>query len=157
MTKFAAPFASWRANIIPTWPRTKRPPKRNSRKSTKPTKCWVIRKNGSSTISLERIGTSPADFNRHRNGAHSRRKADIINGAAMAAGSNSNLAEQGSVIFSKRFSAAAADVPLSADSADARQQRSAALTWKRTSWSLWRKRCTVRRGLFRCAGPVQIK
>src|SRR5438552_3920282 len=39
VTKFAARFANWRENTILTWPRTKRPPKRNSRKSTKPTRC----------------------------------------------------------------------------------------------------------------------
>src|SRR5207247_8117340 len=39
VTKFAARFASWRENTILTWLRTKRPPKRNSRKSTKPTRC----------------------------------------------------------------------------------------------------------------------
>src|SRR6266498_3898304 len=39
VTKFAARFVNWRENTILMSPRTKRPPKRNSRKSTKPTRC----------------------------------------------------------------------------------------------------------------------
>src|SRR6266567_6777724 len=44
--RFAARFASWHGNIIPTWPRIKRRPKKNLRKSTKRMRCWATRRNG---------------------------------------------------------------------------------------------------------------
>src|SRR5436190_12121074 len=135
-TKSAAHFASWHGNIIPTWPRIKRRPKKNLRKSTKPMKCWAIRRNGRNTINWARIGIGPAGSSRRPGGRgeRSNRAADFINGAAMAAEFNSNSTERGLATSSKHFSAAAVAGLLSADSAVARQQQSVAQTSKPTSW-----------------------
>src|SRR5205823_4770078 len=84
-TRFAAPFASWRANTTPTLLRTRRPPRKNLRRSTKRTRYWATRKNGKNTTNSALIGIDRADFTHPHNGVRNRRKADIINGAAMAA------------------------------------------------------------------------
>src|SRR6266480_5491167 len=105
-----------------------------------------------------RIGIGRADSNRRRNGAHSRRAADFINGAAtVAAGSSSNLAELGSAISSRLFLAAAAAALLSADSADVRRLPNVGPMSKQISWSLWKKRSTDQPGQFRCDEPVRTR
>src|SRR6266480_424382 len=96
-----------------------------------------------------RIGIGRADSNRRRNGAHSRRAADFINGAAtVAAGFSSNLAELGSAISSRL---------LSADSADVRRLPNVGPMSKQISWSLWKKRSTDQPGQFRCDEPVRTR
>ena len=80
----------------------------------------MILKNGRNTISSARIGIGPAVFSRRRNGKASNPAADFLNGAATAAaGLSSSSAELGSAISSKRFLAADAVAPRSADLADA--------------------------------------
>src|SRR5947208_5136353 len=138
-TRFAAPFASWRANIIPTSPRTRRALKKNLRKSTKRTKYEETQKNEKNTINSAQIGIDRADFNRPRNRALNRRKVDIINGAAMAAAFNLNSAGPASAISLKRFSAEAAAARLSADLADVRRRWSEERMSRPTLWSHWKK------------------
>src|SRR5207248_11051666 len=95
-------------------------------------------------------GTDRADFSRPPNGAPSHRTADFTSGAGATAGCSSNLEELDSVISSKRFLAAAAVVPLSADLADVKRPRSAVPMWKRTSWLRWKKLSTAQPGRFHC-------
>ena len=84
--------------------------------------------------------------------------ADFINGAATAAaGFSSSSTELDSATSSKRFSAAVAVAPRSADLADALRQPNAAPTSKPTSWSHSKKRCTARREPFRCAELVRTR
>ena len=65
--RFAALFANWRANIIPTSPRTRRPLKKNLRRSTKRTRYWATQRNERNTTSSAQIGTDRADSSRrHR-------------------------------------------------------------------------------------------
>src|SRR6266542_2413933 len=139
--RFAALFANWRANITPTSPRTRRPLRKNLRRSTKRTRYWATQRNAQSTINSAQIGTDPADSSRHRSGAHNHRKADIINGAAMAVEEfNLSSVEPDSATSSKRFSVAAAAARLSADLADVRRRRNAGPTSRPTSWLHWKKR-----------------
>src|SRR5213082_1953373 len=155
--RFAPLFASWRENIIPMSRRTKRPPKKSLRKSTKPTKSWAIRRSERNTISLARIGISLVDFSPLPDGGRSSLAADFINTAAATVGSNSNLAELGSAISSRRFSAVAAGVQLLVGSADVRQQPSAGVMSKRTSWLRSRRLSMDRQERFRCAARVQTR
>src|SRR5437867_5662326 len=139
-TRFAAPFASWHGNTIPTLRKTKRPPRRNLRRLMKPTRYWAIPRNARNTTNSALIGIDRADFDHPHNGVRNRRKADITNGAAMAAASNSNSAGPASAISSKHFSAEAAIARLSVDLVDVRRQRSAEPMSKPTLWSHWKKR-----------------
>src|SRR2546429_10010515 len=91
-------------------------------------------------ISLARIGISQVDFSRLRDGARSSLAADFINTGATAAGSNSNLAEPGSAIFSRRFSAVVAGARLFADSVVVKQQRSAGAMGEGASMETLKKR-----------------
>src|SRR6266487_5598276 len=158
-TRFAVHFASWRGNIIPMLPKTRRRPKKNLRKSTKPMRCLAILKSARHTSSLARLGIYRAGSTRRLtgNGKDSNPAADFINGAAMAAEFNSSSTERGSATFSKHSSAAAAADLLSADSVDVRRRRNAAPMSKPTSWSHLKKRCTDRPEQSRCAGLAQIK
>src|SRR2546429_7965584 len=108
-------------------------------------------------ISLAQIGISQVDFRRLRDGARSSLAEDFINSEAATAESNSNLAEPGSAIFSRRFSAVAVGVQLLVDSEDIRQQPRAGVTSKRTSWLRSRRRSMDRQEQFRCAERVQTK
>src|SRR5438874_2908740 len=108
-------------------------------------------------ISLAQIGISQVDFSRLRDGARSSLAEDFINTEAATAESNSNLAEPGSAIFSRRFSAVAVGVQLLVDSEDIRQQPRAGVTSKRTSWLRSRRRSMDRQEQFRCAERVQTK
>ena len=83
--------------------------------------------------------------------------AGFINGAAMVAALNSNSAGPGSAISSKHFSAADVVARLSADLADVRRRRSVEPMSKPTSWSRWKKRCTVPPEQFRCGGLARTK
>ena len=117
-------------------------------------------KSARNTISSERIGTGPADFNRHpagNSGKDSNPAADFTNGEATVAACSSNSAAPASAISSKRSSGAVAAVPLSADSADVRPQRSAGPMSKPTSWLRWKKRCKDRPERSPCVGPAQTK
>src|SRR6266542_4166566 len=119
-----------------------------------------MRRSSRSTINSALVGTSQADFNRHPVGERSSQAEDFSNGNGAVekmAELNSSLAELGSAIFSRRFSAADAADLLSEDSADARRRPNAAPTWKPTSWSHWKKLFMVRLGQFRCAAPVRTK
>src|SRR6266480_1976606 len=107
--------------------------------------------------SLARIGISQVDFSRLRDGERSSLAVDFINTAAAMAESNSNLAEPGSAISSRRFSAVAAGVQLLVGSADVRQQPSAGVMSKRTSWLRSRRLSMDRQERFRCAARVQIR
>src|SRR6266850_1535700 len=123
-TRFAALFASSRASIIPTSQRTRRPLKKNLKRSTKRTRYWATQRNVQNTISSAQIGTDRGDSSRRHSGAHNQPKGDITSGVAMAAEFNSNSAVPDSATSSKRFSVAAEAARLSADLADARQRRS---------------------------------
>src|SRR5437899_5610113 len=158
-TRSVAHFASWRGNIIPTWLRIKRPPKKNLRKSTKPTRCWATRKSARNTISSARIGIDRAGSSHllTGNGKDSNPAADFTIGVAMAEEFNSSSTERGSATSSKHSSAAAEAALLSADLADVRRRRSVAQMSKPTSWSHLKKRCTDRPEQSLCAGLAQIK
>ena len=91
---------------------------------------------------LEQTGGIPAAATV---GSTTNRRADITSGAAMAAESNSNLAELDSATSSKRFSVAAEAARLSADSADVRRRPNVGPTSKPISWSRWKKLSTARR------------
>src|SRR5262249_7956917 len=138
-TRFAALFASSRANIIPTLRRTRRPLKKNLKRSTKRTRCWATQRNVQNTISSAQIGTDRGDSSRRHNGVRNRRKADIINGAEMAAEFNSNSVGPDSATSSKRFSEAAAAARPSADLAGVRRLRNVGQMSKPTSWLHWKK------------------
>src|ERR1700757_4172105 len=104
-TRFAARFASWHASIILTSPRTRRPLKKNLKRSTKRTRYWATQRNVQNTINSAQIGTDRGDSSRRHSGAHNQPKGDITNGAEMAAEFNSNSAVPDSATSSKRFSA----------------------------------------------------
>src|SRR5206468_10142675 len=158
-TRFAAHFASWRGNIIPMLPRTKRRPKKNLRKSTKPMRCWATPRSARNTTSSARIGIVRAVFNRRLtgNGKDSNLAADFINGAETAAEFNSSSTEPDSATSSKHSSAAAVAARRLADSVDVRRQRNVAPTSKQTSWFRLKKRCTDQPEQSLCAGLAQIK
>src|SRR5436190_6084503 len=127
------------------------------RRSTKPTRCWAIRKNVRNTISSAPIGIGRAGSSRHPAGKRSNLAVGFINGAAMVAGSNSSSGERDSAISSKRFSAAVAAALHSEDLADVRPRRSVERMSKLISWSRWKKRCTDPPEQSRCAEPAQTK
>src|SRR6266576_3655988 len=133
--RFGALFANWRASITPTLPRTRRPLKKNLKRSTKRTRYWAIQRNVQNTTSSAQIGTDRADSSRRHSGAHNQRRADITSGAAMAVVEfNLSSAEPDSATFSKPFSVAAAAARLSADLADARGLRNVGRMSRPISW-----------------------
>src|SRR5438552_7463865 len=158
-TRFAARFASWHGNIIPTLPRTKRSLRKSLRKSTKRMRCWAIPRSARNTINSAGIGIVRAGSSHHLtgNGKDSDPAADFISGVAMAAEFNSSSTEPDSATSSKHFSAVAAAVRLSVDLADVRRRRNVAPMSKPISWSRLKKHCTVRPEQSRCAGLAQIK
>src|SRR5204862_7685432 len=66
--KSGAPFENSLANIIPTLRRTRRRPKKNLSRSTRPTKSYAIRRSAGNMTNWASIGISQAGCSRLRGG-----------------------------------------------------------------------------------------
>ncbi len=103
--KSKRPFASSRGSTIRTWPRIKKGPRKNSRKSTRPTKFWVTRRNGKNTTNWARTGNPARNFVHRQVGKDSAAASLSPAGGRVVRISNSASAAPVSVISSSRSSA----------------------------------------------------
>lgn len=123
------------------WRRTRLPARRNSRKSTRPSRCWAIPKNAGSTTNSGLTGAT-------KKAAFPSRPADRVAAPAR----NSTSVARGSAISLSSISVAAPATGFRRKMAPApvMPARGGAAMWKEIFWSLWTKSCTARCGLFPC-------
>lgn len=89
---------AWRASIIRTSRRTRRPPRRSSKRSTKRTRCSGTRTIVASTTRWDVIGDRARSFGRRRDGNPRDSDGSLLD---RRRNRSSNLAGRGSAIFSR--------------------------------------------------------